>query len=133
MHWIDGMVSEVVAGVLAEVIADAGRRIGIATSAMRGRRYAEDSAIARWFDTYAVTDRVLALPDLSPQADEWLAARLGSDEVQAIVHELLAARITKAPATDIERLRGALELTLLIGDPPAVDLEALAAGLFDYY
>jgi len=128
------MISEVVAGVLAEVIADAGRRIGIATSAMRGRRYVEDSAIARWFDTYRLTDRVLALPDLSPEADEWLAAHLDSDEVQAVLHELLAARLTKAPAADIERLRTALELTLVALGPPAVGgLECLATGLFGYF
>ena len=40
---MDAIISDVVAGVLAEVIVDAGRQIGSATSAMRGRRYSEDS------------------------------------------------------------------------------------------
>lgn len=127
------MISEVTAGVLTEVIAGAGRRIGIATLAIRGRRYAEDSAIARWFDTYRLTDRVPALPDASPELDEWLTAHLNSDEVQAVLHELLAARLTDAPETDIERIRTVLELTLSSLDPPFTDIEGLAAGLFDYY
>ena len=133
MDWINAVLSEVAAGVLAEVIAGAGRRIGIATSAIRGRRYAEDSAIARWFDTYRLTDRVPALPDAGPEIDEWLAAHLNSDEVQAVLHELLAARLTDAPEADIERIRTVLELTLVSLDPPIADLESLAACLFDYY
>jgi hypothetical protein len=128
------VIGEVVAGVLAEVITDAGMRIGIATSAMRGRRHTEDSAIARWFDTYQLTDRVMALPDLGLAAEEWLEAHLDSDEVQAVLHELLAARLTKAPATAVERLRVALELTLLAMDPPyGISVQGLASGLFDYY
>lgn len=131
---MNGMIREVVAGVLAEVITDAGRRIGIATSAMHGRRYAQDSAIVRWFDTYQLTDRILELPDLSPQGDEWLTAQLNSDEVQALLHELLAARLTKAPSADIERLRTAMELTLLTKQPPpTVSSNDLASTLFDYY
>jgi hypothetical protein len=45
---VAGLISEVVAGVLIEVIAETGRRIG---TAMVGRRHKKDLEVARWFDT----------------------------------------------------------------------------------
>jgi hypothetical protein len=127
------MINEVVTGVLVEAITGVGRQIGIAASTIRGHRYAEDSAIARWFDTYRLTDRVPALPDLTPEIDKWLAEHLTSDEVQAVLHELLAARFTDAPEEDIGRIRTLLELTLLSLNPPTTELGSLASSLFDYY
>ena len=68
----------------------------------RGRKRA-DIDLARWFDTYALTE--LTLPPLSGRLpDDEVAAFLQENAVQAILHELLAARLTDAPETEVERL-----------------------------
>src|ERR1700745_516667 len=91
------MLNEVVAGVLVDALAAVGRRLGTAVSALPDRRYADDVAIARWFDTYRLTERVPSLPGLSAEAAARLADVLSKDEVQAVLHELLAARLTAQP------------------------------------
>ncbi len=124
------MLSEVAAGVLVDVMAAAGRRLGTAASAVSDRRYAKDVAIARWFDTYRLTGRNLEIADLSPQLAVRLAEVLRSNNVQAVLHELLAARLTDAPEEDIEQIRNVLALTLgSFGD----DIATHASEIFGYF
>lgn len=127
------MIDEVAAGVLVDVVAVAGRRLGSAVSALRGRRYAEDLAIARWFDTYQLTGSVPALPDLSQEQAIELAGVLQEDEVQAVLHELLAARLTDAPEADVGDIKAAFELTLGELDASGIDAARMVGDLFDYY
>ena len=122
------MFDEVVAGVLVDAIAAAGGRLGTAALAVRGRRTSEDLAIAQWFDTYRLTERSPALPDLAPEATVRLADTLRAEEVQAVLHELLAARLTDAPEADVSTIREMFELTL-----GRADVGDIAPELFDYY
>jgi hypothetical protein len=62
---IEVSVNEVATGVLTGAIGSAGRWLAVAATGPRGRR-AEDLSIARWFETYKLTDRAPALPGLSP-------------------------------------------------------------------
>ncbi|MDN3352035.1 NACHT domain-containing protein [Actinomadura sp. DC4] len=114
-----GFVDQIAVEVLADVIAATGRRIGVSASALRAGR-SEDLAVARWFDTYRLTENLPGLP-----SDEALGALLQGDELQAAVHELLAARLTDAPEADLARVRDVFELTT--GAP------SVAGELFDYY
>jgi hypothetical protein len=124
------MISDVVAGVLVEAIGAAGRRLGAAAVAVANRRRGGDLEIARWFDTYRLTSDPPELPDLSPDLSEQLAGFLRSNEVQAVLHELLAARLTDAPETDVERIRAVFDLTLNAEQP---ELGGLGEVLFGYY
>jgi hypothetical protein len=56
------MINEVIAGVLTDAIAAAGRRLAAAIPAPGSRRLSDDLAVARWFDTYHLTERVPAEP-----------------------------------------------------------------------
>lgn len=96
------VLDETVAEVLASVLTAAGRWLRLSLASPRGRRRA-DFDTARWLDTYALTDR--ALPSLSggPPADE-LVLFLRGNAIQAILQELLAARLTGAPEAESERL-----------------------------
>lgn len=82
---VDISVSEVATGVLVAAIGTAGRWLATAARAPRGRR-AEDLSIARWFETYKLTETVPDLPglsDLPPGDAECLAEILRGPEVQA--------------------------------------------------
>src|SRR5437773_5026568 len=95
---------EVVNGVLINAISAAGRILVGSVSGLRSRRAATDLDIARWFDTYQLTaDGHAMAQDLSPEAVGQVEAALGRDEIQAVLQELLAARLTDAPETDISR------------------------------
>ena len=72
-------------------------------------------AIARWFDTYQLTSRVLDLPDLPPDLADQLVDVLDSDETQAALHGLFAVRLAHATAMDAARAREAFRLTLTTG------------------
>lgn len=124
------MLDEVVAGVLVDVVAGVGRSLGTAALAFRGRRYAKDLAIARYFDTYRLTERLPALPGMSPGEAETLADALRGNEIQAVVHELLAARLTSAPEADVDKIRLVFGLTL---DGLGTIVPGCAALLFAYF
>lgn len=102
---MQALLGDIAAGVLVNVITATGR--WIATSVTSGRA-GRDGDIAAWFDTYELTDR--AFPDLGIPGVAAAAAGawLDGDEVHAVLHELLATRLTDAPEADVERLRGAL-------------------------
>jgi hypothetical protein len=127
------MLNEVVTGVLVNVISATGRQLGTALLTPRGRKYRDEMELARWFDTYQLTESTTELPD--PPAGitaEMLGEVLHRDELHAVLHELLAARPTDAPEADVDLVRTALGLTLgaaFMG----VDTSELADALFDYY
>ena len=102
------VLDETAAELLATVITAAGRRLRIALASSRGRKRA-DPDLARWFDINVLTVRTV--PTLSGrQSDDEVAAFLKGNDVQAIMHELLAARLTGAPEAEIERLSGLFTL-----------------------
>jgi hypothetical protein len=113
-------IGEVIDGALVNAIAVTGRRISVAAEGHRGRRRADDLSVARWFETYWLTREAPELPKLSPALQQRLADVLRGDEVQAALHELLAARLTDAPEADAAEARQVLSLTLISADPDAV-------------
>jgi hypothetical protein len=120
--------------LLVNAISAAGRWVGAAAgSARSGRgRAAEDLAVARWFETYELTERFPpGVVGLSSVTKERLAGLLLGDDVQAAVQELLAVRLTDGPNADAARVRQAFLLTLAsVGDP---EISAGASALADYY
>ena len=96
------ILDDAAAQLLATVVTFAGRRLGLALASPRGRKRA-DIDLARWLDTNSLSD--VTLPALSggPPVEE-VAAFLRENATQAILHELLAARLTGASETETERL-----------------------------
>jgi hypothetical protein len=89
------VLDETAAEVLASALIALGRGLRLAWAAPRGRRQA-DFDVARWLDNYALTD--LALPVLlGTLPDDKLASFLRGNAIQAILQELLAARLTDVP------------------------------------
>jgi len=78
-------IDEVATGLLVNVISAAGRWLGTAAGAARsGRgRAGEDIAVARWFETYRLTERVPDLSGLSDKSAERLRTLLSGDDAQA--------------------------------------------------
>ena len=107
-------LDEVATGVLVNAVTAVGGWLGTAAgSAHSGRgRATEDLAVARWFETYQVTSRVLDLPGLSSSSASMLTELLRGDDVQAAVQELLAVRLTDGSNADAARARQAFVLTL---------------------
>ena len=124
-------IGEVVDGALVSAIALAGRRISAAAGALRGRRRADDVAIARWFDTYTLTGTSPELPGLSEDIAKRLADILNGDEFQAALQELLAARLTDAPETQASAARQLLVVTLIANECHAGPVPDLLAGYYD--
>jgi hypothetical protein len=124
------MIDEVAAGVLTDAITATARLLAASLLRSGRRRTAEDLAVARWFDTYRLSERVLALPELSSVESEQLADVLRRDEIQAVLQELLAARLTDAPEEDANRIRATFNLTMSTAAP---DMVQWAPFLFDYY
>ena len=60
-------IDDVITGALVNVLALAGRRLTIAASDFRNRKYADDLDLARWFN---VRQLAQTLPDLSGLPDE---------------------------------------------------------------
>lgn len=117
---------EVVAGALVNAIAVVGRQVSKAAAGLR--KTDAGLATARWFETFRLTGTPPDLPGLSAAAVERLAEVLGGDEIQAVLQELLAVRLTDAPETDAARARDALQAALDAADPVsgAVSLVAMA-------
>src|ERR1700733_415571 len=114
-------VEDVADGVLGHAIAVTGQQIARAVHKARRPRREDDLAIARWFDTYQLTSRVLDLPGLPPELADQLADVLDSGETQAAVHDLFAVRLAHATAMDSAQARQAFRLTLTTAAPGAVD------------
>jgi NACHT domain len=122
-------IDEVASGVLVNAISATGRWLAIAATSPRGRR-AEELSIARWFETYRLTENIPDLPDLSAASASRLIDVLRGADVQAVVQELLAVRLTDAPETDAARAREVFAVTLASADH---ELLACAGPLADYY
>jgi hypothetical protein len=90
-------IDEILTGVLVNAISATARMLRVPAAALIGRRRSQDVAIARSFDTRKLTNKPPALPDLSPVFVEQLGEVLRSHEVQAVLQELLSARLTKEP------------------------------------
>src|ERR1700683_2798622 len=98
------LLDETTAEVLASALTAAGRGLRLALASPRGRKRA-DIDMARWLDTSALSDLALStLPDGLPE--DGLKPFLRGNSIQAILQELLAARLTDAPEADAERLLG---------------------------
>jgi NACHT domain len=123
-------IDDVVVGLLVDAIAATGRRLGAMAGALSQRRRANDLALARWFDTYRLTEQEPVLPEVPASLSAQIAEILNGDEVQATLHELLAVRLTDAPETDVERVREVFDITLGAADG---ELAAFSAALFGYY
>ncbi len=127
------LLSDVAANVLADVVLETGRRIGTAVVSYRGRGYRDEVELVRWLDTYQIVGDPPGLPAVpDPVTADQLAEVLQRDEFHGVLHELLAARLTGAPETDVRQVRLAMELTL--GRAlPGTAAAGLADALFDYY
>ena len=124
-------VEDVADGVLVNAIAVTGQQIAKAVRKARRSRREDDFAIARWFDTYQLTSRVLDLPGLPPELADQLVDVLDSDETQAAVHDLFAVRLARATAMDAARAREAFRLTLTTTAPGAADVAEILADYYD--
>ena len=127
------MLDEIVNGVLVNVITAASRWIATGSVSVRGINR-EAVEIATWLDTYKLTDSVPELRELLKDAttENDLGNALGADEVQAVVHELLAARLTDAPELSINRIRDTFNSALstaVRGDGALGPADAI----FEYY
>jgi hypothetical protein len=127
------ILDEVVAEVFAEAIVTAGRRLATAIPLPRSKRYKERLALVRWFETYRLTEQAPDLSDLVDARDSVeIANALRSENVDSLLHELLAVRLTDAPQQDAERVRVSWNITwnrLM----PGIDTKELSSRLFDYY
>jgi hypothetical protein len=128
------MFVEIATEVVVEVIVATGLRITTAVKAVRKGRRRRNAEVTAWFEAYrpVVTGPPVpdALPGVSPDT---LEAWMGSDSVHAILHELLAVRLSGAPEIEATRLAGALRSTL---EPYAVDsaaADAFAQAAFAHF
>jgi hypothetical protein len=122
---------DIIDGALVSAIAATGRMLVGQASSLRSHRSAADMDIARWFDTYQLTGNSSDLPEDLRRMAPGIETALRRDEAQAVLQELLAARLTDAPEADVARIRAAWELSFeetLFG-PQARDI----GQLFEYY
>ena len=124
------MIDEVIAGVLVDAIAATARRLVASAKVLAIRRRSDDLAIARWFDTYRLTEDPPEFPNMASALTGRLAAVLRGNDTQAVLHEVLAARLTDAPEVDVERIRAVFDLTLGEESP---ELAAVGEELFGFY
>ncbi|WP_405603415.1 NACHT domain-containing protein [Streptomyces sp. NBC_01410] len=127
------VLAEVAAGVIVEAVAGTARWLRRESA----RPDDAEQALVRWFDTYQLTG-----PGLDMQLPQGLAAErveefLHCDDSQAVLHELLAVRLTDTPEAVVERLRDAYEAAARARLSPAgadgADVEGVGAELFDYF
>jgi len=126
----DPILASVATGVLVDVISTTGRWIATELSVAKGQKN-RDLNIATWFDTYTLSDSLPALPNLPAGIqEEHLRRMLRGDDVQAIIHELLAVRLSDAPETEADRLREVFQQLLGARLP---ELSPIAGNLFDFF
>ncbi|HEU5331378.1 MAG TPA: NACHT domain-containing protein [Actinocrinis sp.] len=116
------MFEEVIVGALGNILADVlsatARQLGILRRRIGERRRSADLDLATWFDAYKLTDELspefaARLHALLPNVDaDAFVERLKSDRSHAVLHELLAARLTDAPERQLLRLRESLDRAL---------------------
>lgn len=100
------MLAQIAAEVLSDVVAVTARWTAFsAVSTARGRTVRREAEIAARFDTYELDTAPLPVP---AAGEETAAAWLRGDATQAVLHELLALRMTAGPEEHVERLRAML-------------------------
>ncbi|MFI7146938.1 NACHT domain-containing protein [Nonomuraea sp. NPDC050022] len=102
MSLLEGIIS----GLIVEAFALTGRRLMIAAR-KAGHSGKADFEIARWFDTYQLTESSPKV-EINESSAQAVADALQNSAVHAIIHELLAVRLTDAPEMEVERLEAAL-------------------------
>jgi hypothetical protein len=130
------LMTPVLGEALAKVIFETARFLGLER---QDRRHNDrivdldrDLVLATWFDTYKLTeDDDVPQAVLAGLAPDVLKAALGLDRCHAILHELLAARLTDAPELQVNRLQEAFVRLLRTTVPAAND--DLPAVVFDYF
>lgn len=127
------MIAEVISGSLVSAIATTGRWAVGELAAPHGERSKKDTEIISWFDNYQLSDR---RPDLSnlPRdlTEEAFSQAIESNEVQASLQELIAARLTDAPSSAIEQVKQCFTSALQYR-MPTISIANVADSLFDYY
>src|SRR5438132_279475 len=105
------IVDDMITGLAVEVIKAFGHKLAEPLRTLNDAKVREDLELATWFDTYQATDSDKVDPPAPPTgfSEDELRELLDSNELHAILHELLAARITKAPEQDVAKLRSALQ------------------------
>ena len=112
-------VQEVVTGLVVDAIAALGRQARTALTPISGRRKKADLDLAASFNSYALLDRTF--PDPPPEVDgDELMAHLRGNEVQALIQELIAVRLSDAPELTVHRLKE--EFVRICGTPYAEQL-----------
>ncbi|MEO3813448.1 NACHT domain-containing protein [Sphaerisporangium sp. B11E5] len=108
------ILDQAVGGVIAEVVAATGGWIFRALS-QKKLTSNTDISIATWFDTHQLTSIALRNFDALGHAEtERLSDAIRSDSFQAIIHELLALRMSDGTDLDVARLRQAMQQVILV-------------------
>ncbi|MHC3467888.1 NACHT domain-containing protein [Streptomyces sp. 7R007] len=126
------MFAEVAAGVLVEAVTGTARWLRRESARGSGA----EQALIRWFDTY----QLALAPEGGPELPDGVPLQpveefFRGDDSQALLHELLAARLTDAPESVITRLReayaacGRATLAALFPSADHQDPGSAAAGL----
>ena len=108
---LDDVITGALGNVLASIVAGTARHLGVVQRTFGERRRSADLELATWFNTYKLTEDVpLKLRQRLNSAvlrvnTDVLKQRLASDRCHAVLHELLAARLTDAPEHQLTRLR----------------------------
>lgn len=138
------MLEEVVIGALANLLSDVlsatARQLGFARRAVGERRHSADLELAAHFNTYAFTQdaapglaRRLAVAIGTADADA-VTQCLASDRCHAVLHELLAARLTDAPEQQLDRLRDSFDRALWpLGTLDRDAAHQIADAAFEYF
>jgi hypothetical protein len=123
-------VQEVVNGLTVDAIASLTRQAVTAFTPITGRRKRADLDAASSFNSYELIDR--AFPELVSGVDEAaLIDHLRSNQVQSLIQELLAIRLSDGPELTVQRLKE--EFTRVCCTPYAdeifEEIDAQAANL----
>jgi hypothetical protein len=122
---------EVLTGVLVNAISFFAKWSTSQAVSPRGSR-ARQIDLVRWYETYLLTPDANQIPSSLREFDGGeLTDIIARDSVQASIQELLAARMTAAPESDIEKIRHGFERAI---DDVSDNLnQSMKTELFDYY
>lgn len=137
------MFEDVIVGALgnlvSEVVSATARQLEATRFASNKRRHRRDLVLAGYFSTYEFAQieapglvRHLAATIGASDIDA-VTQRLASDRSHAVLHELLAARLTHAPEQHLEKLRSSFSGALWpLGTLDRVAADKVADGAFTY-
>jgi hypothetical protein len=104
-------LGDIETGLLVNVISSIGQRMAKSVPTRLHREQADALNFARWFREYRVSEDMRVPPDLDPATGRLATAILGGHQAEALLRELLAARLADAPDPVITRVRESWELT----------------------